>query len=117
MNWDNVFMLVAAIIGSGGTTAVVSAIIAKNNAKKQASCADQVRQAAQVSALIVAVMLILQDRIDFIAHRAIEIGYVSEKTKKFVKKAHAAYKSLGGNGDLDDVMEDFEELPVKYDIK
>lgn len=90
--------VLVAIIGSGGTTAVVQHMI---NSSKSDPVKDGLR-------------LLMQDKIEFLATKYCEQGEISWQAKKYINNAYKTYKELGGNGDVAELMEDLNDLKVRY---
>lgn len=66
------------------------------------------------AALKQGIKLLLADKIQYLGLRYIEEGEVTFSNKKMLNEMHSVYHSgLGGNGDYDDLMEEFNELPIK----
>lgn len=61
-----------------------------------------------------AIRTILQDRIKYLSRAYIRNGQVDYDDRRDLIKMHEVYHNvLGGNGDLDSLMEDVKELPIK----
>jgi len=59
--------------------------------------------------------VILYDRILYISRKFILEGSISYEDKTNLNKMYSVYHNqLGGNGDLDTVIRDINELPTKY---
>ena len=56
--------------------------------------------------------VILLDRIQYLCRCYIHDGKVDFDDRRRLHKMHDAYHALGGNGDLDTLMEAVDELPV-----
>ena len=66
------------------------------------------------AALKQGIKLLLADKIQYLGLRYIEEGEVTFSNKKMLNEMHSVYHNgLGGNGDYDDLMEEFNELPLK----
>ena len=58
------------------------------------------------------VMVLLQDRIKFLAKHYIKDGTISAEDLEDLMRMHTTYKSLGGNGYLDALMTAVKDLPL-----
>lgn len=99
---DYILPLTIAIIGSGAFSAVVSAVISAitNRKKKQTSTT-------------LGLMVLLEDRIDFLATCYIKQGFIVLADKDRIHRMwHVYHNVLGGNGYLDEKMGLVDELPV-----
>lgn len=88
-----------AVIGSGSATAIVQHLLEKS---KSDPTRDGVR-------------LLLQDKVEYLAIKAIKSGEITYSKLKFLRASYHAYKAMQGNGDLESLMEDVENLPIKYE--
>ena len=69
---------------------------------------------AKTDAQSVAIRYILYDRIRYLALSYIAEGAVDFDDRRILRDMHSSYhNSLGGNGDLDKLMEAVDELPLK----
>lgn len=67
---------------------------------------DSIRQCLMVSML---------DRIQYLCRCYIRDGSISIEDRRRLHQMHKGYKAVGGNGDLDDLLAQVEELPLKLD--
>jgi hypothetical protein len=96
--------IIVAILGSGSVSAIVAAIIDWLKNRK--------------SPVSEGVQLLLQDRIEELCIKYIKAGEIKYENLLYLRKAHRCYhKRLGGNGDLNDLMEEVGNLPVIYPPK
>lgn len=97
--------VVIAIVTACGGAAVagIFQIIALliNNRKKKADKENTVAEG---------VMVLLQDRIKYLAKKYIAEGVISPEDLEDLMRMHTTYKSLGGNGYLDTLMASVKEL-------
>ena len=68
---------------------------------------------AQLKALKEGQRVLLLDRIQYLCRCYIRDKTVDFDDRRRLHKMHDAYHALGGNGDLDTLMEAVDELPVK----
>lgn len=69
--------------------------------------------AASVDAQGVGVRESLRDRIEYLAGMYIKRGSITMYERAGLVRMHTAYHNLGGNGHLDSLMAQVEELPVE----
>lgn len=60
--------------------------------------------------------IILDDRLCCLAEKYLKHGEVSQTEMKIYTKMHESYKSLGGNGYHDKLIEKLEQLPTKGEL-
>lgn len=94
--------IVISAVTSSGVTAIILAILQRKWAKDD-------RQDAIMEALKV----LMIDRVRYLGNRYIQAGSVSLTDKETLQDMHRAYKALGGNGHLNTVMEEVDELPIR----
>lgn len=91
--------VVVAIIGSGGMTAIVQHILSKT---KPDPMRDGVR-------------LLMQDKIEQLGAMYCERESITWQQKKYIHACYTAYKAMGGNGDVEEMMHDIDDLKVRYE--
>lgn len=100
---DNVMTVLSAvliaIIGSGGMTALVQHLL---NKTKPDPMRDGVR-------------LLMQDKIEHLGSKYCEDGDITWQQKKYIHACYTAYKGMGGNGDVEEMMHDIDNLKVRYE--
>lgn len=69
------------------------------------------------AAVVTAQKIIMVERIRYLGMCYISSGNIDLDDKEQMRKMHKAYKALGGNGDLDTVMDEVEHLPLKKEPK
>ena len=94
-------MIISAVTSSG-VTAIILALLQRKWAKDD-------RQDAIVEALKV----LMIDRVRYLGNRYIQEGSVKLSDKETLQDMHRAYKALGGNGHLNTVMAEVDELPIR----
>ena len=94
--------IVISAMTSSGVTAIILAILQRKWAKDD-------RQ----SAVVEAGKVLRVDRVRHRDNRYIQEGSVKLSDKETLQEMHRAYKALGGNGHLNTVMEEVDELPIR----
>lgn len=67
---------------------------------------------ASVNELKDALRIIMVDRIRHLGHRYLKDGEIDYDDRKYLNEMHAVYRSLGGDGDLDLLMANVNDLPL-----
>lgn len=93
---------VAAVLGSGGLSAVILALMQRHWHK-----------ADKGDAIVEVLKVLTVDRVRYLARRYIKDGDISLEDKETLQEMHRAYKSLGGNGHLNTAMAEVERLPIR----
>ena len=116
--------LILAILGSSGFMSILGLIIQRYWAKKDKAEAQDnavleeirgnVSEIGNKLDLVVANQQIITiDRVKYLGRTFIRAGEISLEDKQNLKLMYDSHKDLGGNGDLDTVMEEIAHLPVK----
>lgn len=68
----------------------------------------------QVDAIRQCLMVSMLDRIQYLCRCYIRDGSISIEDRRHLHQMHKGYKAVGGNGDLDDLLKQVDELPLKF---
>lgn len=92
-----------AILGSGVLSTLIAQIFswAKERNKKP-------------TALDNALQWLLRDKLEFLMTKALVKGETTLHDKQFIHRGYQFYHDLGGNGDITDLLREFDDLDVKY---
>ena len=96
---DIVVTILVAVLGSQAFLEVVKEII--NRKRKPTAIEEGVRW-------------LLQDKLEYLATREIKNRETTLEMRKFLHKGYEIYHSLKGNGDMESLMQEYDDLPVKY---
>lgn len=112
--------LVAVIIGAVFSSSVLTAVVTQAGThlreKAGRKAAAETEEDSELSALKEALMYILYDRIRHLCMTYIRAGEISFDERRMLHKMHGVYHDrLGGNGDLDALMDGVNELPLKQE--
>lgn len=97
--------IILAAFGGGGISAIIIALLNRHWAKQD-------KKDDKLSALVIAQKVLMIDRVRHLGQSYINDGGVSLQDKENLLEMHAAYKALGGNGHLDTVMAEVENIPI-----
>lgn len=106
MSEELIATIAVSIIGSQALLEVVKAIIQAIKTKKR-----------KPTSIEEALQWLMWDRIEHIVGKEIEKGETDFRTKSFIRRGSKIFHELFGNGDLKQLLEDYEEIPVKYSNK
>lgn len=99
-----VIALIGAVSGSG-VCGLVIALLQRKWAKEDS-------HDARVDALVAANKMLMIDKVRFLGKKYIADGEITLEDKENLQEMYDAYKSLGGNGHLDMVMNEVNHLKV-----
>lgn len=99
-----IIALIGALTGSGLSSIVVVLL--------QRKWAKQDRHDERVDALVVANKVLMIDKVRWLGKKYIAEGEIHLEDKENLKEMYKAYKRLGGNGHLDIIMDEVDNLKV-----
>lgn len=103
MSEELIATIAVSIIGSQAFLEVVKSVIqARKEKKKKPSSMEE------------GLRWLLQDKLEYLATREIKNGETTRQMKAFLHRGHDFYHSLGGDGDMRGLFEDYDQLPVRY---
>ena len=106
--------IIIAVLGGSALSALITQVGNYISERRKRKDAVEDRTEDKDAALKQGIKLLLADKIQYLGLRYIEEGEVTFSNKKMLNEMHSVYHSgLGGNGDFDDLMEEFNELPIK----
>lgn len=106
--------IIIAVLGGSALSALITQVGNYISDRRKRKDAVEDRTEDKDAALKQGIKLLLADKIQYLGLRYIEEGEVTFSNKKMLNEMHSVYHSgLGGNGDFDDLMEEFNELPIK----
>ena len=95
--------IIVAILTSGVLSTLLTQLIAWLKERK-----------AKPTALDNALQWLLRDKLEFLMTRALAKGETTMHAKQFIHRGYNFYHELGGNGDIADLLHEFDSLQVKY---
>lgn len=106
--------IIIAVLGGSALSALITQVgnYISDRRKRKDTVEDKAED--KDAAIKQGMKLLLADKIQYLGLRYIEEGEVTFSNKKMLNEMHSVYHNgLGGNGDYDDLMEEFNELPIK----
>ena len=106
--------IIIAVLGGSALSALITQVGNYISDRRKRKDAVEDKAEDKDAALKQGIKLLLADKIQYLGLRYIEEGEVTFSNKKMLNEMHSVYHNgLGGNGDFDDLMEEFNELPLK----
>lgn len=103
--------VIVAILSSGACTAVVTSIV---NYKINKKIAEESKKKTKEDGIASGVQILLEERIDHIAKKHLELGYIYDDDKDRLNRMWLVYHDqLEGNGHLNDIMDLVKKLEVR----
>ena len=124
MLWEFIAAVVVAVAGGAGGAAIINGINERKLHKIQHREAQEDKKELRVEerlntleekvdAIVEANKYIMFDRIRYLGQRYIDAGEISFDDRRILNSMHAVYHNgLGGNGDIDKLMDDVNDLPL-----
>lgn len=106
----------AALISTIGN--IILHLLQRSERKKEKQNDRQQEQIDKLNAIGKGVMLLELDKIKYLGLRFIREGGITYEDRALLHKMHDNYhKELGGNGDLDQIMEEVDELQLVTTVR
>lgn len=106
--------IIIAVLGGSALSALITQVGNYISDRRKRKDVVEDRTEDKDAALKQGIKLLLADKIQYLGLRYIEEGEVTFSNKKMLNEMHSVFHNgLGGNGDYDDLMEEFNELPLK----
>lgn len=109
------------LAGAGGAAAIklldnIIQYALQRRAKKQDNGErEKTELEIQVDSIRQCLMVSMLDRIQYLCRCYIKDGCVSIEDRRRLHQIHKGYKVVGGNGDLDALLAEVDELPLRLD--
>lgn len=115
MDYAGILIAIIGMFGSSGITGLLTVILQRRWKKKdEAEITPQMIKnlTDKVDTAIEAQKVITKERIRYLGTCYLYANEVSLDDKLNLREMHAAYKNLGGNGDLDEILSEVQKLPL-----
>ena len=114
MNKDYAIALIGLVLASSVLSAIVNQLGEGIRQKRKHKFDTEDGEAKELQAIKDGLKWVMYDRIKHLGMAYIMDGAVDFDDRRILKEMHASYHDgLGGNGDLDKLMESVYELPLK----
>lgn len=115
MDCTGVIIALIGMFGSSGITGLLTVILQRRWKKKDAGeiTPEMIKELTdKVDTAVNAQKVITKERIRYLGTCYIYANEISIEDRSNLREMHEAYKELGGNGDLDDIMSEVRKLPL-----
>lgn len=109
------------LAGTGGAALiklldnVIQFTLQQRAKRKDSGRKEKTELERQVEAIQQCLMVAMLDRIQYLCECYIKEEKISIDDRRRLHQMHRGYKAVGGNGDLDDLMNKVDELPLRLD--
>ena len=109
---ETVLVALIGILGGSTLAALINQIFetARERKRRKDKLAD--RESEDIKVIKAGLKSIMLDRIRYVGQSYVRIGEVSFDDRKILNDMHTSYHNLGGNGDLDLLMQEVNALPL-----
>ena len=109
-----IIAIVGGLLGGSAVAALINAIAEGVRQKRKRKYDKEDGKDANIEALKAGLKWVLYDRIRFLGQHYISAGLVDFDDRRILNEMHKSYhEGLGGNGDLDNLMQQVNALPLR----
>ncbi len=106
--------IVIAILSGSALSALITQIGSYLSDRRKRKDSKEDSEDAKDAALRQGMKLLLADKIQYLGLKYIEEGEITFSNRKMLNEMHSVYHNgLDGNGDFDELMKEWNELPIK----
>ena len=106
--------IIIAVLGGSALAALINQLGETYRAKKKRQAVKEDRHDDDYIAMKKALMYVILDRIRYLGQVYIKDGTIDFDDRRLLHEMHDVYHNgLGGNGDLDALMDEINRLPLK----
>lgn len=106
--------IIMAVLGGSALSALITQVGNYISDRRKRKDAVEDRTDDKDAALKQGIKLLLADKIQYLGLRYIEEGEITFSNRKMLNEMHSVYHNgLDGNGDFDELMKEWNELPIK----
>lgn len=110
---DQLLAITAMVLGSSGLSAVVVAVLNRRWIKADREDERSDQHDDRIDAIVEAQKVLMIDRVRHLGQSYMSRGSITLPEKETLHEMHKAYRKLGGNGHLDTIMEEVDDLAVR----
>lgn len=106
--------IIVAILGGSALSALITQIGSYIAERRRRKDSKEDTEDTKDAALKQGMKLLLADKIQYLGLKYIEEGEITFSNRKILNEMHSVYHNgLDGNGDFDELMKEWNELPIK----
>ena len=114
MDTGIIIAIIGGLLGGSAVAALINAIAEGIRQRRKRKYDKDDGKDKDIEAIKTAQKLMLYDRIRYLGLKYISDGAVDFDDRRILKEMHDCYhERLGGNGDLDNLMNEVNHLPLK----
>lgn len=114
---ETIALIITACFGSSGMTALILAVLqrrwAKQDRKEDKEDSREDKNDEKLTAVVAALKVLMVERVRWLGGKYINANSITLTDKETLEDMYTSYKELGGNGHLETIMGEIENLPVK----
>lgn len=106
--------IIIAVLGGSALSALITQVGNYISERRKRKDSKEDTEDAKDAALRQGMKLLLADKIQYLGLKYIEEGEITFSNRKILNEMHSVYHNgLDGNGDFDELMKEWNELPLK----
>lgn len=106
--------IIIAVLGGSALSALITQIGSYVSDRRKRKDAVEDKADDRDAALKQGMKLLLADKIQYLGLKYIKEGEITFSNRKMLNEMHSVYHNgLDGNGDFDELMKEWNELPIK----
>lgn len=106
--------VIIAVLGGSALAALINQLGETYRQRKKRQASQEDKQDGDYAAMKKALMYVILDRIRYLGQVYIKDGSIDFDDRRLLHEMHDVYHNgLGGNGDLDALMDEINHLPLK----
>lgn len=106
--------IIVAILGGSALSALITQIGSYIAERRRRKDSKEDTEDTKDAALKQGMKLLLADKIQYLGLKYIEEGEITFSNRKILNEMHSVYHNgLDGNGNFDELMKEWNELPIK----
>lgn len=106
--------IIIAVLGGSALSALITQVGNYISERRKRKDSKEDTEDAKDAALRQGMKLLLADKIQYLGLKYIEEGEITFSNRKILNEMHSVYHNgLDGNGDFNELMKEWNELPIK----
>jgi hypothetical protein len=105
--------IIGGLLGGSAVAALINQIFETVRERRRRKEKLEDSESEDIKIIKAGLKSLMLDRIRYVGQQYIKIGAIDFDDRKILNDMHTSYHNLGGNGDLDLLMQEVNALPLK----
>lgn len=105
--------IIGGLLGGSAVAALINQIFETVRERRRRKEKLEDTESEDIRIIKAGLKSLMLDRIRYVGQQYIKIGAIDFDDRKILNDMHTSYHNLGGNGDLDLLMQEVNALPLK----